>query len=108
MTTVDSISSIVIIMIRMSLFESTLLSFYKPQSKLIFQTMHRIVCGNLGLHIYIEQDKNSMMSWSTNFIIAIKTQPIFSTTLSPSSVVQCGTIVPLRKATRSSKILVVF
>ena len=45
------------------------------------------------LHTYItyikKQDKNSMMSWSTNFIIAIITQPKFLTALSPSSVVQC-------------------
>ena len=32
--------------------------------------------------MYKEQDKDSMMSWSTNFIITIITQPKFSTTLS--------------------------
>ena len=41
------------------------------------------------LYIYIKQDKNSMMSWSTNFIITFIAQPTFSTTLSPFSVVQC-------------------
>ena len=39
--------------------------------------------------MYEKQDKNSMMFWSTNFIITNTTQPKFSTTLSPSSVVQC-------------------
>ena len=34
-----------------------------------------------------------MMSWSTNFIITIITQPKFLTTLSPSSVVQCDRVV---------------
>ena len=37
--------------------------------------------------MYEKQDKNSMKSWSTNFIITIITQPKFSTTLSPSSLV---------------------
>ena len=36
-------------------------------------------------YMYIKQDENSMMSWSTNCIIAIVAQPKFSTTLSPSS-----------------------
>ena len=45
--------------------------------------------NQLYIYIYIEkQDKNSMMSWSTNFIITFITQPRFSTTLSPSSLVQ--------------------
>ena len=39
--------------------------------------------------MYEKQDKNSMMFWSTNFIITSTTQPTFSTTLSTSSVVQC-------------------
>ena len=36
-------------------------------------------------YMYIKQDENSMVSWSTNFIITIIAQPKFSTTLSPSS-----------------------
>ena len=32
-----------------------------------------------------KQEKNSMVSWSTNFIITIIAQPKFSTTMSPSS-----------------------
>ena len=39
--------------------------------------------------MYEKKDKNSMMFWSTNFIITSTTQPTFSTTLSTSSVVQC-------------------
>ena len=32
------------------------------------------------IYIYIKEDKNSMMSWSTNFIITILTQPKHCTT----------------------------
>ena len=41
--------------------------------------------------MYKKQDKNSMMSWSTNIIITNITQQKSSTTLSPSSVVHCTT-----------------
>ena len=34
-------------------------------------------------YIYMKQDKNSMMSLSTSFIITTITQPKFSTTLRP-------------------------
>ena len=42
-----------------------------------------------GLTYLQKKRKNSMMSWSKKFIITIITQPKFSTTMSPSSVVQC-------------------